>query len=173
MSRIARVYTDAGVIKVGLSPHGFTWAYCHVSAEDELIASDSGYCHPSQFHMLNTENNFAETYAAMKGLESLTDGAEVTMYLDNKNALRRLSQVTSWNGVPDAVRLEIAQQLSRVCVVSFVLLGGHPCQKALETGRRCGDGKPVSKWNAKCDSLCNEAKAIYHESVKETLCRQE
>lgn len=155
---ISRVYTDAGVFKPGLSGEGFTWAYCYVSDDDTLIRQECGVVLPADLGMNATENNLAETYAALMALQNLPDGAQVTFYLDNANALRRLTTTTTWNGVPDPVREGIACHLKRLGTIECVLLGGHPTAAELATGVRAKDGKPVSKWNVECDRLCNEAK---------------
>ncbi|MCK8265740.1 hypothetical protein LW980_17860, partial [Erwinia amylovora] len=67
------VYADGGVVMVNPSPHGGTWAWCHVSGE-RMAASGSGSFPPAEYGMESASNNLTEFLALLHGLEALPDG---------------------------------------------------------------------------------------------------
>lgn len=150
----AEVYADGGVVMVNPSPHGGTWAWCHVAGE-RAVAEGSGAFPPSAYGMATVSNNLTEFAALLFCLEALPDGWAGRVFTDSGVTLMRFQapDAVKMNGIPDDLVARLRAVRGRLGELAFVLLGGHPTRKELAAGRR-KDGKPVSRWNVWCDHQC-------------------
>ncbi|MBA4187572.1 MAG: hypothetical protein C0467_06090 [Planctomycetaceae bacterium] len=157
MSDVIAVYADGGVVKVNPSPHGGTWAYCHVNAAGERVATGAGFVTPAQVGLPTVTNNVTELLALLAALERLPDGWSGNVYSDSLNAIRRMEspKTAKFKNCPDQFRERAIEVRARLGKLTFTLLGGHPNRKELAEGRR-SDGMPVSQHNVWCDKACGE-----------------
>lgn len=156
-----RLYVDGGVIGVNPSPCDGTWAWIRVDAEDNIIASDSGYVRQVYPECpLPVSNNVSELVAALQGLLALPEGWKGQFYSDSRITLGRVFQGWALAGVPDCLRRLILPAKFRPVEVTWWLLDGHPTAKHLaeNRGKR---GNQVSKWNAWCDKECSRLAKVY------------
>lgn len=148
------VYADGGVIGVNPSPIGGTWAWCHVNAAGERMATGSGIVAPRSSCPLIT-NNLTEMIALVRGLAALPDGWAGAVYSDSQITLGRLFAGWKMAGIPPVLVRQGAEALRRLDVpnVRYVLLDGHPTKAQLLVGRG-KRGNLVSEHNVWCDREC-------------------
>jgi ribonuclease HI len=165
---VEEVYADGGVILKNPSPIGGTWAYCHI-ADGVKYRHDSGLVRPAHiqypFHdgvtvvagMDSISNNLTEFYALLMAIEDLPYGWCGRVFTDSGVTLQRFEDPANvkMKGIPDDWVRRLHNVRRHLGRLEFVLLGGHPNRKELESGIR-KDGKPVSKWNVWCDETCGQ-----------------
>ena len=150
------LWTDGGCCGHNPSPVGLVWAWALVDT-DKLIRCDWGKLTVEEIGMPTASNNFAELYAAVRGLESLPYPFEGKWHTDSLTTLRRLSGGSKFNGIPGWLKRR-ATDLWRKFHYKGVLVAGHPTKNELREGKAKRNGHPVSKWNVLVDELCNRAK---------------
>lgn len=157
--RPEEVFADGGVVKVNPSPHGGTWAYCHVVGGERVVEA-SGLLLPSDCGTDVVSNNQSEFFALLVALEAMPDGWSGTVYSDSGVTLQRFAdpEAVKMKGIQDGWVQRLKAVRSRLGHLTFTLLGGHPNKKELEAGRR-KDGKPVSPHNVWCDRECGRQSA--------------
>lgn len=151
---ITALYADGGVIGRNPSPIGGTWAWCHVNAAGERIATGSGVVLPRPSLPLIT-NNLTEMIALVKGLEALPEGWAGTVYSDSQITIGRVFWGWKQNNLPAVLLRQCAAAIARIDFANCraVLLDGHPTQAQLAAGRG-KRGNPVSEHNVWCDKEC-------------------
>jgi hypothetical protein len=156
---LIELFTDGGNVGKNPSQAG-TWAWCLV-VDGRLTQHDSGWMEADDAGMASISNNFAELYAAVRGMEQTDEKG--TWWTDSRVTLLRLSvKGTKFNGVPDWLERRAKRLVGRWVPM---LCGGHPTKDELKRGRRT-DGAIVSRWNVLCDKLCNERKRESLENKK-------
>lgn len=166
MSDVREVYADGGCVRVNPSPHGGTWAWCHVNAAGERVAGASGTVRPADTGFPVVSNNQTEFLALLLCLEALPDGWAGRAFTDSGVTLTRFSHpnTAKTNGLPPAWVGRMRVTMDRLGEVEFVLLGGHPSKKELAAGVR-KDGKPVSIFNVWCDEQCQRQGADFSAAL--------
>ncbi|VTT98912.1 ---NA--- : : RNase_H [Gemmataceae bacterium] len=157
MSAVVAVYADGGVVAVNPSPHGGTWAWCHVDADNQRVAHASGFVPPEVVGLPTVSNNVTELIALVSALEALPDGWSGNVYTDSLNALCRVRDhaTQKFKACPDHLKERVVKVRRRLGALTFTLLGGHPTRADLRAGHR-PDGLPVSEHNVWCDKSCGE-----------------
>lgn len=161
------LYADGGVIKKNPSEIGGTWAFV-VTIEDDLLYRRSGVYTPEKLHVHKVTNNHMELIALLKGLDfCIEKGLEIErVYSDSNVSLGRLFRGWGMKNIPPWLVRKKEEIMSHynINTMRWQLLDGHPTKKQLEAGigKRC---HPVSKWNVKCDTLCNEEAQHYLETL--------
>jgi hypothetical protein len=157
---VTEVYADGGMLSASPSPHGLTWAWCHVGEGilklpgGTRLVEESGVLTCADLGMDICENNLAETLALLFALEPLPDGWCGVALSDNKNAILRLTgKSTKMTGVPQVYRDRIKAVIQRLSRFKTTLLKGHPTVADLRRGRHKSN-KPVSIHNVRCDQAC-------------------
>jgi ribonuclease HI len=166
---VTDVFCDGGVCVKNPSPHGGTWAWCHVTAAGEVAASASGTVTPAECGTPAVSNNQTEFLAALLALEALPAGWSGRVLSDSGVTIARF-QGARTRGLSDAWVSRMDAALARLGTLEWVLLGGHPTRADLGKGFR-SDGKPVSKWNVHCDRECGKrAKELIPQTVGADPC---
>jgi len=162
---IKAVYADGGVIQINPSPIGGTWAWCHVNAAGERIATASAVVTPRASCPLIT-NNLTEMIALVRGLAALPKGWCGTVYSDSQITIGRLAWGWKMTGLPPILIRQGTEALQRIDRrnVQWVLLDGHPTKAQLlaGVGKR---GQPVSEHNVWADRRCQEEAKRYLASL--------
>jgi len=146
------VYADGGCVLVNPSPHGGTWAWCHVTA-GERVRESGGTVTPAEIGMGKVSNNQTEFLALLLCLEALPDGWSGRVFTDSGVTLGRFRDGDKTKGIPAPWVRRLNAVRHRLGRLEYVLLGGHPSKKELAAGVR-KDGKPVSEHNVWCDREC-------------------
>jgi DNA modification methylase/ribonuclease HI len=149
---VTEVFADGGVVLVNPSPHGGTWAWCHVSG-GERVREAGGTVTPAEIGMGKVSNNQTEFLALLLCLEALPDGWSGKVFTDSGVTLQRFRDAAKTNGIPPVWVRRLAGVRHRLGELEYVLLGGHPSKADLARGSR-SDGKPVSAFNKWCDEEC-------------------
>lgn len=160
------LYVDGGCVRKNPSPHGATWAWCHINKEGQMLQSGSGIMSPKELGLPLVSNNIAEVVAACAALEAMPPAWSGTLYTDSEVTVARLIRTPKFKGVPPALRDRIHQVRCRVGAMQVVLLSGHPTRKQLADGRGKG-GRPVSQWNVWCDRECRRLSKLALATVAE------
>lgn len=149
---VLNVYTDGGCVGKNPSDIGITWAFCLTDENDEIVAEDFGFV-----RMNGGTNNVAELYACVKALECLDAGWSGRLFSDSKITLGRLFEGWAMKGISKELADMAVTAVERLGAIVPVQVDGHPTKKQLAEGigKR---GNSVSKWNVRCDYLCNLAK---------------
>lgn len=166
------LYCDGGVIGRNPSSVGGTWAWVHVADDGRTrTCSDSGSVTPIDVGLPTVTNNLTELLAAVRGLESLPDEWDGTVYTDSMITKHRLTGSRKFVGIPEWLveRLRFVQ--ARLGQYRVVLLGGHPTVADLARGSR-SDGTPVSPHNAFVDRLCGEESQRFRRQSEVVLREQ-
>lgn len=151
--RVVGVYADGGVIEANPSPHGGTWAWCHVNARGYRLRSAAGLVLPRDIKLPAVSNNVTEFLALGKCLRALPNGWDGPVCSDSEVTLARLFWKAPGKGLPKGWLDYALANLKRLGILCPTLLGGHPNRAELEAGVRA-DGKPVSIHNVWCDQEC-------------------
>lgn len=155
---VAAVFSDGGIIRINPSPDGGAWAWCHVSAADDLVAEAVGLVTPADVGLPTVSNNLTELLGLLRGLEALPAGWEGPVYTDSHVTLCRFRPgAKKFNGIPAPLVERVRAAVARLGHLHLVLLAGHPSEKHLAAGAK--KGRPVSRWNRHCDELCTAAMA--------------
>lgn len=177
-----RLYTDGGSVGPNPSPYGAPFAWCFVSANDEillsgdgmLVKSDEGF--PAYQHRpwyvtyvlpeFDTfSNNLSEAAGLYDAVRFMPDGWSGQIVSDSEVTLGRFFKGWNWRktktsaGLPDKWMREWQQHRDRLGTLTPVLVAGHPSDHDLVVGRK--RNLPVSRFNRYCDSRCNEVIAGY------------
>jgi ribonuclease HI len=156
----AVLYADGGVIRKNPSPFGGTWACCWVLG-DVLVKEESGLVLPGVIGLPSVSNNVTELVAVLEGLKYVPAGWDGAVYTDSGvTRTRLLYEDAGMVGVPETTAEAVKEMRRRLGKFTVVLLGGHPTRKELAAGVR-KDGKPVSKWNVRCDESCGRLAAEF------------
>lgn len=162
------LYSDGGVIGKNPSLLGGVWAWCHVVG-GEKIQQGSGIVRPTDFGMEKVTNNLTEFLAMLNCLEAVPEAwSGYRMFCDSELTIGRFQNPygVGMAGIPaELFRRMTALPLKRR-EIEYVLVGGHPTRKELAAGVH-KDGRPVSRWNAWCDSECNRVKEGYFTGLKD------
>lgn len=155
-SPVTDVYADGGCVLDNPSPHGGTWAWCHVAGGGR-VAEASGAVTPEEVGTETVSNNATEFLALLLCLEALPNGWAGTASTDSGVTLLRFRDhtTTKMKGIPDAWVVRLNAVRRRLGELNFVLLGGHPTRAELAAGVR-KDGKPVSEHNVWADKQCGK-----------------
>jgi ribonuclease HI len=150
-----RLYSDGGCITKNPSSVGGTWAYLQVDcAGPTILKEESGLLLAGYLGLPKITNNLTELEAAVRALESVPDGWDGTLFTDSFITLCRISRdKTKFNGIPYPLVNRVDAVRKRLGKFQVVLLGGHPTKAELEKGLR-HDNYPVSRFNVRCDELC-------------------
>jgi len=158
MDKVVALYADGGVIGVNPSVTGGTYAWVAVDPEDHEVCYASGIVLPDP-DWPTISNNLTELIAILEGLEALGPDWTGTVYSDSQVTLGRVFTGWARKNVPpwanDRLNAIIMQPAHRHR--GYQLLQGHPTVADLERGIGAKRGLPVSKWNVRCDDLCQEA----------------
>jgi len=146
------MYCDGGLLTPAPSEYGGTYAWCRVR-DGQIIDSASGLFLTGP-GMPTVENNLTEIIALTQALASLPDRWSGRLYSDNMNALQRAQGRFAMRNVPEEWKEKLFANTRRLGAITYVLLGGHPTDADLASGRRKKDGKPVSQWQRWCDKEC-------------------
>lgn len=154
---VTEVYADGGCVLVNPSPHGGTWAWCHVAGGGR-VREASGTVTPEEVGLPTVSNNVTEYLALLLCLEALPDGWSGKVFTDSGVTLGRFRDYATarTKGLPDSLVKRCGAVLARLGSLEYVLLGGHPTKADLGKGFRSSDGKPVSVHNKWCDRACGE-----------------
>lgn len=165
------VYTDAGCIGVNPSWLGGTWAVIFADP-DRGYREFYGHIVPQVLGRDQIENNALETLALCLGVEAASERA--TVYCDNENAIRRLTEPESQKFAHCPQWLITRCHGAKRCRpnVRIELIGGHPTKKDIERGRR-PDGKRVSVYNVRADALCKLAARFARMKVVDEMRESE
>ena len=154
---IEALYTDGGVLGPNPSPLGGMWAWCQVDEAGERVQCASGIVRPFQCggdgQSAPVTNNNTEMIALTRGLLSLPEGWEGTVYCDSKLALGWTFWHFKHDLVPSCLYERAMAAKARFGKVVTVLLDGHPTKAHLLAGKGKRGG-PVSIHNKWCDEEC-------------------
>ncbi len=148
------VYCDGGLIGPGNpSKHGGTWAWCWVRSS-RIVRKAGGVIGPEDIGMPGVSNNVSELFAAIMALESVPPDWWGVLHTDSLVTLRRITTGHKFNGVPPwLIQRTLAIRASHQSY--FVqLVGGHPTQAELLSGKRERNGLKVSRFNVAVDEEC-------------------
>lgn len=164
-AQVESAFADGGCVLLNPSPHGGTWAWCHVNAAGERVREAGGHVTPAEIGMGTVSNNQTEFLALLLCLEALPDGWGGKVFSDSGVTIGRFRDGDKTKGVPPVWVRRLASVRHRLGELEYVLLGGHPSKKELAAGVR-KDGKPVSEFNVWCDRECQrQAKQITPTTV--------
>lgn len=162
------LYTDGGVIGRNPSQDGGTWAWVRtVSNSPEPEENASGVLLPDTICQSQVTNNNSELYALLRGISALPEGWEGDVCSDSQVALGWYFWKWKQEKIPDALRELIGKvqrrSQARGLCLKPVVLAGHPTPADLEAGFRQSKAPhlPVSRYNVRCDDLCNEQTRIF------------
>jgi ribonuclease HI len=156
MAKVVAIFADGGCVERNPSPIAGTWAWCHVSEEDERCRQESGLEPAAEWPGGMVTNNQMEFVALVRAIEALPSGWTGTVHSDSKVSLGRLFRGWKLTGIPPVWRQRGSLALGRIGQVTVVLLDGHPTRAQLLAGRG-KRGNPVSPHNVWCDRACGDA----------------
>lgn len=163
---VVAVYADGGVIGRNPSLIGGTWAWAHVDAAGERIATGSGVVEPETAGVPAITNNYTEMIAILNGLAELPEGWAGIVCSDSKITLGRLFWEWKWTGIPARIIRRAAIVLQRLDLANstVLLVDGHPtaAQLAAGVGKR---GGPVSEHNVWCDAECGRRGRAFRKAA--------
>jgi ribonuclease HI len=160
---VAKVYCDGGVMQINPSPLGAAWAWCHTNDKNVVLTEESGLLLPSKTWPQIT-NNYAEYVACLRALEALPDDWHGSVYTDSNVTIGRMSKGWATEGIPELLVTRARHCLSRLGVIDWYLLDGHPTRAQLREGygKR---GNPVSIHNVWCDEQCSRLMLEYAKTL--------
>ncbi len=162
---IDELYTDGGCIGPNPSKLGGTWAWCLVR-EDVIFRAECGIITPKDIGLPSVTNNYAELFAAYRALYAMGSGWRGILHTDSKVTKSRLTGDSSFNGIPQGLRLKILE-IRRNRRWKVIMVGGHPTKSMLKRGKN-NKGYPVSKWNVHCDEQCTRLAKEFVLTTTET-----
>ncbi len=167
-SILAAIYADGGCVGSNPSLHGGVWAWCGVTAEGQMVVSDSGLILPGDVGMPAITNNLSEYVALVRALEYLPDGWSGRVCSDSSVSLGRLFRGWKHTGIPPEWIGRARRAKQRLGDLTEVLHDGHPTKAQLASGigKR---GHPVSSFNVFCDRECNRVARKQLEVMVETV----
>lgn len=159
------IYTDGGLLSRNPSSLGCTCAFVAVE-EDRVIEEMAWRIVPREIGMEDVSSNIAELLAvifALRWVGTEQPGWAGLLHTDSEVTATRLRRLScglqpKFTGVPSAVQRWLRHAIGRVGNFGIVEIAGHPTKAELEAGKDKKAGLPVSKWNVRCDKLCNLAK---------------
>lgn len=193
----ARVYADGGVLHKNPSPVGGTWAYVLLDGGGTVLeeavglvvpgltgshprppAVDGVGVHVGAWPGDVVTNNQTETLALVNAIAVLPDGWAGVLCTDSEVAHGRVLwgwNLTGGHGLPPAVIQHLYRQRARLGRMTGQLLAGHPSRAELRAGQKVKLNRrtnkmqpfPVSKWNVRCDTLCDLAADAYLTLLEE------
>ncbi|NJO82398.1 MAG: hypothetical protein HC828_05970 [Blastochloris sp.] len=158
------LYATGGTIGANPSPHGGTWAYVLVDAEDIAIGYQAGVLTPQVVGTTTISNQVSAFVALLAGLAALPIRWSGMVASPQEIALGRVCQGYALTGIPPVLVQRGQRVLQRFDPEALqpVLLAGHPTQEQLRAGAGA-HGKPVSHHQVSCQMLCQHTAQIWRE----------
>lgn len=162
IDEVTDLYCDGGVIGPNPSAIGGTWAWLGVNETNEKVMEWSGYVPAPESRPVT--NNHTEQMAITLALEAMPEGWSGTVHSDSSVALGRVFKDYKKANLPSNIIERSVAAVARAGILKHEKLKGHPSKQELKNGFAKG-GLPVSKWNKRCDDLCNIEARRYKQKI--------